>query len=146
MPAVATCPPIAWLLRTLGNSRGWAYVVSWDSNSPGETGMTKSVRIAVAVALVLGGTSLATAKSRGAAGTHRHPSHPAINETTAPRAREAVLPSTPETLRATAANPYYRLSDRYYDYPDPYRSLFNFYAMPPYIPGYTYRHMRMPPR
>jgi hypothetical protein len=107
--------------------------------------MTKSARIAVAVAaLLLGGTSLAMAKNRGAAGAHRHPSHPAINETTPQRAREAVSPDTPETSRA--ANPYYRLSDQYYDYSDPYHGLFNFYAVPPYVPGYTYRHMRMPPR
>jgi hypothetical protein len=106
--------------------------------------MTKSAPIAVAVALLLGGTSLATAKNRGAAGTHRHPSHPGINETTPQRARGPVSPDTPETSRP--ANPYYRLSDQYYDYSDPYHGLFNFYAVPPYVPGYTYRHMRMPPR
>jgi hypothetical protein len=94
--------------------------------------MTKSARIAVAVAaLLLGGTSLAMAKTRGAAGAHRHPSHPGINETTS---------------RPAAANPYYRLSDQYYDYSDPYRGLFDYYAVPPYIPGYTYGHTRMPPR
>ena len=103
--------------------------------------MPKSAPVAVAVALLLVGTSLAMAKNRGAAGTHRHPSHPAINETTPQRAREAVSPDTPETSRP--ANPYYRLSDQYYDYSDPYR---DFLAVPPYVPGYTYRHMRMPVR
>jgi hypothetical protein len=93
--------------------------------------MTKSARIAVAVALLLGGTSLAMAKTRGAAGAHRHPSHPSINETTS---------------RPTPADPYYRLSEQYYDFSDPYRGLYDFFAVPPYIPGYTYRHMRMPLR
>jgi hypothetical protein len=93
--------------------------------------MTKSARIAVVVALLLGGSSLATAKTRGAAGAHRNPSHPGITET---------------TPRPTVANPYYRLSDRYYDYSDPYRGLFDYIAMPPYSPGYTYGHVRMPLR
>ena len=93
--------------------------------------MTKSARIAVAAALLLGGTSLATAKTRGVAGAHGNPFHPDINETVS---------------RPTAANPYYRLSDPYYDYSDPYRSLYDFYSVPPYIPGYTYGHVRMPPR
>jgi hypothetical protein len=101
--------------------------------------MTKSALIAVAVALLLGGTSLATAKTRGAAGAHRHPSHRVINETTPPVINET-------TPRPTAADPSYRLSDQYYDYSDPYHGLFNFFAVPPYIPGYTYRQMRMPPR
>jgi hypothetical protein len=93
--------------------------------------MTKPARIAVAVALLLGGSSLAMAKTRGAAGAHRHPSHPVINE---------------PTPRPTAADPSYRLSDQYYDYSDPYHGLFNFFAVPPHIPGYTYRQMRMPQR
>lgn len=132
-------------VATLGNSPGRAYVSFLGGNLARRNSMTKSARIAVAVAaLLLGGTSLAMAKNRGAAGTHRHPSHPAINETTPQRAKEAVSPNTPETSRA--ANPYYRLSDQYYDYSDPYHGLFNFYAVPPYVPGYTYRHMRMPPR
>ena len=101
--------------------------------------MTKSALIAVAVALLLGGTSLASAKTRGAAGAHRHPSHPIINKTTPPVINET-------TLRPTAADPSYRLSDQYYDYSDPYHGLFNFFAVPPYIPGYTYRQMRMLPR
>ena len=93
--------------------------------------MTKSAWIAIAAAFLLGGTSLATAKTRGVAGTHGNPVHPGNNETT----------PTP-----TVANPYYRLSSPYYDYSDPYHGLFNFYAVPPYIPGYTYGHVRMPPR
>ena len=35
---------------------------------------------------------------------------------------------------------------QYYDFSDPYRGLYDFFAVPPYIPGYTYRHMRMPGR
>jgi hypothetical protein len=42
--------------------------------------MAKSALIAVAVALLLGGTSLAAAKTKNAAGTHRSPSHPGVNE------------------------------------------------------------------
>ena len=89
--------------------------------------MTRSARISVAVALLLAGTSLATAKSRGAAGAHGNPFHPGINETTS---------------RPPAADPYYRLSDSYYGYSDPYRGLFDFYAVPPYSPGYTYGYVR----
>jgi hypothetical protein len=116
---------------TLGNSRGRAYVSFLGGYLARRNSMTKSARIAVAVALLLGGTSLAMAKTRGAAGAHRHPSHPSINETTS---------------RPTPANPYYRLSEQYYDFSDPYRGLYDFFAVPPYIPGYTYRHMRMPGR
>src|SRR6266566_7434955 len=65
--------------------------------------MTRSARIAVAAALLLAGTSLATAKSRGAAGAQGKPFHPGINETTS---------------RPTAADPYYRLADPYYGYSD----------------------------
>ena len=89
--------------------------------------MARSTRIAVAAALLLTGTSLATAKIRGVVGGHGNPPHPAINETTS---------------RPTAADPYYRLSDRYYGYSDPYRGLYDFYAVPPYIPGYTYGHVK----
>jgi hypothetical protein len=67
----------------------------------GETARQKSAPVAVAVALLLVGTSLAMAKNRGAAGAHRHPSHPSISETTS---------------RPTPANPYYRLSEQYYGY------------------------------
>jgi len=92
--------------------------------------MTKSARIAVAAALLLAGTPLATAKSRGAA-AHGMPFHPGINET---------------TPRSTVADPYYRLSDSYYGYSDPYHGLFDFYAVPPYSPGNAYGHVRMPLR
>ena len=92
--------------------------------------MTKSARIAVAAALLLAVTPLANAKSRGAAGAHRHPSHPNVNETS----------------RTTAANPYYRLSDQYYGISDPYHGLLDFNAVTPYVPGYSYRHMIMPLR
>ena len=61
--------------------------------------MTRAAWIAVAAALLLAGTSLATAKSRGAAGAQGKPFHPGINETTS---------------RPTAADPYYRLADPYY--------------------------------
>jgi hypothetical protein len=95
--------------------------------------MAKSAVIAVAAALLLGGTSLATAKTRSAAGAHRSPSHPGVNEATA-------------SSRPRAANPYYRLSDEYYDNSDPLHGLYDFFAVPPYIPGYTYGHVRMPLR
>ena len=98
--------------------------------------MTKSALIVVAAALLLGGTSLALAKTKGAAGAHSKPSRPSIDEIT-PR------PSINEvTPRPTVADPYYRLSDSYYDYSDPYRGLFDFYAVPPYSPGNAYRYVR----
>jgi hypothetical protein len=59
--------------------------------------MAKSALIAVAVALLLGGTSLAAAKTRNAAGAHRSPSHLGVNE------------EVTASPRPTAANPYYRL-------------------------------------
>jgi hypothetical protein len=90
--------------------------------------MTSSARIAVAAALLLGGTSLATAKIRGVAGAHGNPLRPVIKETT--------------TRPTTAANPYYRLSDQYYGYSDPFHGLFDFYAVPPYNPGYSYGYVR----
>ena len=91
-----------------------------------------AVKGMLAAALLLAGTSLATAKSRGPAGAHGKPVHPGINETTSP----------PTTSRPTVPDPYYRLSDSYYGYSDPYRGLFNFYAVPPYSPGYAYGHVR----
>ena len=98
--------------------------------------MTKSALIVVAAALLLGGTSLALAKTKGAAGAHSKPSRPSIDEI-APR------PSINEiTPRPTVADPYYRLSDSYYGYSDPYRGLFDFYALPPYSPGNAYRYVR----
>jgi hypothetical protein len=93
--------------------------------------MTKLARIAVAAALLLGGTSLAMAKTRGVPAPHANPIHPGINE---------------PTSGLTAADPYYRLSDPYYDYSDPYHGLYDFFAVPPYVPGYTYGHVRMPRR
>jgi hypothetical protein len=96
--------------------------------------MAKSALIAVAVAFLLGGTSLAAAKTKNAAGTHRSLSHPGVNE------------QVTASSRPTAANPYYRLSDEYYGYSDPYRGLYDFLAVPPHIPGYTYGHTRMPVR
>jgi hypothetical protein len=92
----------------------------------GETALAESARIAVAAALLLTGTSLATAKIRGATGAHDN-RNPSITKTTS---------------RPTSADPYYRLSDKYYGYSDPYRGLYDFYAMPPYIPGYTYEHVK----
>jgi hypothetical protein len=89
------------------------------------------------VTLLLAGTSLATAKGRGAAGAHGKPVHPAINETIS---RETM--SGPTTSRPTAADPYYRLSDSYYGYSDPYHGLFDFFAVPPNSPGYPYGHVR----
>ena len=89
--------------------------------------MTKSALIVVAAALLLGGTSLASAKNKGAAGAHSKPSRPSINEI---------------TPRPTAADPYYRLSDSYYGYSDPYRGLFDFDALPPLSPGNAYRYVR----
>jgi hypothetical protein len=47
-----------------------------------------------------------------------------------------------DTSRPTVADPYYRLSDSYYGYSDPYHGLFDFYAVPPYNPGYSYGHVR----
>ena len=98
--------------------------------------MTKSALIVVAAALLLGGTSLALAKTKGAAGAHSKPSRPSIDEI-APR------PSINEiTPRPTVADPYYRLSDSYYGDSDPYRGLFDFYAVPPFSPGNAYRYVR----
>ena len=87
--------------------------------------MTRLGTIAVVAALLLAGTSFATAKVRGVAGAHGKPFHPTINET---------------TPRRTAADPYYRLSDRYYGQTDPYHGLFDYYAVPPHSPGYSYRY------
>ena len=96
--------------------------------------MAKSALIAVAAALLLAGTSVATAKTKNATGSYRTPSHPAVKE------------EVTASPRPPAANPYYRLSDEYYGYSDPYRGFYDYFALPPYIPGYTYGHMRMPLR
>ena len=101
--------------------------------------MSKSTLIVVAAALLLGGTSLASAKNKGVAGAHNRPSRsndvrPSINN---------VRPSINEvTSRPAVADPYYRLSDSYYGYSDPYRGLFDFFAVPPYSPGNPYRYVR----
>jgi hypothetical protein len=89
--------------------------------------MTRSAQIAVAAALLLGGTSIAMAKIRGAVSAHDEPFRPSVNETTS---------------HPTAADPYYRLSDRYYGHSDPYRGLFDFYVVPPSSAGYSYGHVR----
>jgi len=89
--------------------------------------VTRSALTVLAAALLLGGTSLASAKIRGATGAHSKPSHPVINET-APR------PTVPD--------PYYRLPDLYYGDSDPYHGLFDFYVVPSYGPGNAYRYLR----
>jgi hypothetical protein len=98
--------------------------------------VTKSALIVVAAALLLSGTSLASAKNKGAAGGHSKPSRPSINEITP---RPSIDEATP---RPTAADPYYRLSDSYYGYSDPYHGLFDFHALPPFSPGNAYRYVR----
>jgi hypothetical protein len=89
--------------------------------------MSKSARFAVAAALLLVGTSLAMAKVRGGPARTAIVPHPGIKETTS---------------RPALADPYYRLSDRYYGYSDPLEGVFDVYAVPPFSPGYTYRHVR----
>jgi len=59
----------------------------------------------------------------------------------------AVAPSNGEVAQAkpkpaTPANPYYRLADRYYGYTDPLRGYYDYYAVPPHNPGYTYGYVR----
>ena len=100
---------------------------------------TKPTLVVVAAALLLGGTSLASAKNKGATGAHSKPSRPSVNEITPGPSINEVAP------RSTVPDPYYRLSDSYYG-SDPYRGLFDFYAMPPYSPGSAYRYMRPPGR
>ena len=108
--------------------------------------MKRSARIAVAAAVLLAGTSLATAKTRGAA--HGRVPHPGINETTPTRGATGAHgkvshPGINETAsRPTVADPYYRLSDSYYGYSDPFHGLFDYFAVPPYNPGYNYGYMR----
>jgi hypothetical protein len=108
--------------------------------------MTRSARIAIAAALLLGGTSLATAKIRGAVGVHGIHHRLKGDQTSRRKDRPSAIPQDPgineTTSRPTAADPYYRLSDSYYGYSDPYRGLYDFYAVPPYSPGYTYGHVR----
>jgi hypothetical protein len=97
--------------------------------------MTKSTMIVIAAALLMGGTSLASAKNKGAAGAHSKPSRPCVNEVTPRPGLNEVAP------HSTVPDPYYRLSDSYYG-SDLYRGLFDFYAMPPYSPGNAYRYIR----
>ena len=87
--------------------------------------VSRSARIAVAAALLLGGTSLAMAKTRGSPARTAIHLHPGINET---------------VPRPIVADPYYRLSDRYYGHSDPLQGLFDFYAVPPFSPGYSYSY------
>ena len=98
--------------------------------------MTKSALIVVAAALLLGGTSLASAKNKGAAGAHSKPSRPSVDEIAPRPIINEIAP------RPTVADPYYRVSDLYYGDSDPYRGLFDFYAVPPYSPGNAYRYVR----
>jgi len=98
--------------------------------------MPKSALIVVAAALLLGGTSLVSAKNRGAGGAHSKPSRPSSNEITPRPSINEITPSP------TVADPYYRLSDAYYGDSDPYHGLFDFYAVPPYSPGNAYRYVR----
>jgi hypothetical protein len=106
---------------------GRTFVQLGRDEALGETALARSARIAVAAAFLLASTSLATAKIRGVVSGHGSHPRPGPNAT---------------TPRPTAADPYYRLSDRYYGYSDPYRGLYDFYAVPPYIPGYTYGHVK----
>ena len=89
--------------------------------------MTKSTMIVIAAALLMGGTSLASAKNKGAA-AHSKPSRPSVNEVTPRPGINEVAP------RSAVPDPYYGS--------DLYRGLFDFYAMPPYSPGNAYRYMR----
>jgi hypothetical protein len=86
--------------------------------------MAKSARFGFAIALLLTSTSLASAKFRATAGVH---------------GKSAPPPGVHATVsRPTVPDPYFRLSDAYYGDADPYRGLFNFYALPPYSPGSAY--------
>ena len=89
--------------------------------------MLRSALIAVAVALLLGGISIATAKIRASPVRAAILPHPGVDGTTS---------------RPLVAAPYYRLSDKYYGYSDPLKGLFDFYAVPPLSPGYSYGHVR----
>jgi hypothetical protein len=53
---------------------------------------------------------------------------------------EGVVQAKPKP--ETPANPYYRLADPYYGYSDPYRGYYDYHALPPYNPGYTYGYVR----
>ena len=107
--------------------------------------MTRFALIAMTLALLLSGTSLATAKTRASAAHHHGSKGEQISRTKAP---PSTIPQVfglgiNETASTTpAVDPYYRLSDSYYGYSDPYRGLFNFYAVPPYSPGNAYGYVR----
>ena len=110
-----------------------------------ESSVTRSALIAITAALLLGGTSLASAKTGGAGAHHNSLKRDQISRTKGrPSAIPQVFdPGTNETVSTTpAADPYYRLSDSYYGYSDPYRGLFDFYAVPPYGPGNAYGYVR----
>ena len=107
--------------------------------------MTRSALIAITAALLLGGTSLATAKTRASAVHHHGSKGEQISRTKPPPSAipQVFDPGTNETVSTTpAADPYYRLSDSYYGYSDPYRGLFDFYAVPHYGPGNAYGYVR----
>ena len=110
--------------------------------------MTRAARIAVAAALLLAGTSLATAKSRGAAGAQDDLSIPA--STRPRRARPRRTPTIAWPIRTMAipihrARPWRTLTTlvtRTMAIPIRTRGLYDFYAVPPYNPGYSYGHVR----
>jgi hypothetical protein len=108
--------------------------------------MTRSLRIAIAAALLLGGTSLATAKTRGVTGAHGNHYGLKGDLTSRTKGRPSAIQQAPgmneTTSRPTAADPYYRLSDSYYGYSDPYHGLFDLYALPPFSRGNAYRYVR----
>jgi hypothetical protein len=108
--------------------------------------MTRSALIVIAVALLLGGTSLASAKSREAAGAHHYGLKGDQTSRTKGRPSATPQPFGPDinetAPRPTPADPYYRLSNAYYGDSDPYHGLFDFYAVPPYSPGNAYGHVR----
>ena len=61
---------------------GNAHATMVDLSRAWSNHMTKPTLVVVAAALLLGGTSLASAKNKGAAGAHSKPSRPSVNEVT----------------------------------------------------------------
>jgi hypothetical protein len=110
--------------------------------------MTRSARIAVAAVLLLSGTSLATAKIRGAVGAHGKHYSSQRDQTAGTKGRASAIqqPFRPDinetTSRPTAADPYYRFSDQYYGYSDPFHGYYDYFAVPSYNPGYSYGYVR----
>jgi hypothetical protein len=107
--------------------------------------VTRSALIAITVALLLGGTSLATAKTRATVVAHHHGLKG--DQVSRTKGRPPAAPQTGPGVNQTAshppaADPYYRLSDSYYGASDPYHALFDFYAVPPYSPGNAYGYVR----